>query len=79
MSRLNSSKPHQSFSSFSKENKVNLISLELTEGSKSIYDFDFDFSKNNAIILGHETQRVPNELIFNSELIHIPMPGVGFC
>jgi len=72
-------KTPSSFLSFSRENDLNLISLELSEDSKSIYDYDFDFSKNNAIILGHETQGVPNELLFNSQAIHIPMPGVGFC
>jgi tRNA G18 (ribose-2'-O)-methylase SpoU len=68
-----------SFLSYSRENSLNLISLELNENSRSIYDFEFDFSKNNVIILGHETQGVPNILLFNSQAIHIPMPGVGFC
>jgi len=68
-----------SFLSFSREKGLNLISLEISDSSESLYDYSFDFTKDNALILGHETVGVPVELLLNSDQIHIPMPGVGFC
>lgn len=67
------------FLSFSRENNLNLISLEISDKSKSLYDYDFNFEKENVIVLGHETIGVPTEILMNSDQIHIPMPGVGFC
>ena len=64
---------------FAREEDLNLISLEISDSSKSLYDYNFDFTKNNALILGHESTGVPVELLLNSDQIHIPMPGVGFC
>lgn len=67
------------FLKFAGENNFNLISAELTNDSKSLYDFKFDFSNHTSIILGNEMSGVPTELLLNSEIINIPMSGIGYC
>jgi tRNA G18 (ribose-2'-O)-methylase SpoU len=66
------------FLKFSRENNINLISAELDDESGSLYDFRFDFKKNNAIVLGHEMTGIPVEILMNSSKLFIPMPGPGY-
>jgi tRNA G18 (ribose-2'-O)-methylase SpoU len=56
-----------------------IVSLELTEEATSIYDYQYDFDRPTCIVAGHETIGVPNEILFNSDVVYIPMPGVGRC
>ncbi len=67
------------FLAYSRKNNLHLISAELNDDAVSLYDYKFDFELETCIVLGHETTGVPNELIFNSDIVYIPMPGVGFC
>lgn len=61
------------------DEKYNFVALELTSYSRSIYDLSVDFSKPVCIIVGHEELGVPDMLLRRSEVIHIPMPGIGYC
>lgn len=57
-----------------------LISLELRAGSIPISDFEFDACADTIIVAGHEECGVPEEIFMASEaVVHIPMPGFGFC
>lgn len=67
------------FLSYVRENNISLISAELTDNSTSLYDFKFDFNNHTAIVLGHETVGVPNDILFNSKVLYIPMLGPGYC
>lgn len=52
-----------------------LVALEQTTASESIYDFDFRFPV--AIVLGHETDGVSDEVLARVEAtVEIPMLGV---
>lgn len=67
------------FLEYARNRNFKLISAELTQNSHNLYNYEFDFNNHTAIILGNETTGVPTELLNNSEIIHIPMPGSGFC
>lgn len=57
-----------------------IVSAELCEGSVSIYDYEFPKDKLVYLMCGHEEAGVPNDIIVNSHaIVHIPMPGQGFC
>jgi tRNA G18 (ribose-2'-O)-methylase SpoU len=69
--------------SFIKEQNINLICLELpgeTYKSKSLHEYKFDFTQPICIMTGNESVGIPGDVLLNSDdIIHIPMPGVGFC
>jgi tRNA G18 (ribose-2'-O)-methylase SpoU len=67
------------FLDYCQENRLSIISAEITEGSRSVFDYNFDFSEDTVLVLGNETFGVPTEILLNSDIIHIPMPGVGYC
>ncbi len=72
------SNPHQ-FLEYCKNFDYDIISAELSDDSVSLHNFKFNFNKNTAIVLGHETIGIPTEISKNSKNIFIPMPGVGYC
>lgn len=67
------------FLSFARERNFHLVSAELTDNAQNLYEYDFDFEKETCLVLGHETTGVPPELVLNSDVIYIPMIGVGYC
>ena len=72
------SKPSE-FLDYSNKNEIKLVSAEISETSKSIFAFDFDFTRRLCLVVGQEKSGVPLEILLCSEHIYIPMPGVGFC
>lgn len=57
-----------------------IISAELCEGSKSIYEYNFPKDKMIYLMCGHEEAGVPYDILINSHsVVHIPMPGSAFC
>lgn len=72
------SNPH-SLIDFARKNNINLVSAELHERSVPIEEFVYDFSKETCIVLGNENFGVPEEIIHNSDIVKIPMRGVGYC
>ena len=72
------SSPSQ-FVDWSKDKGVMLISAEISEDSRPITSYSFDFSSPVCLVVGQEEYGVPLEILMNSDVIHIPMPGVGFC
>lgn len=58
--------------------KGRLVSLELTEDAKSLYEFSPQ--EETFLVVGHETHGVPVEILKNSDAVYyVPMPGLGFC
>jgi 23S rRNA (guanosine2251-2'-O)-methyltransferase len=58
-------------------NDIKLISLENTNAATSIEEYEFNFSKQICIVAGHEETGVPSEIITASDVIYIPLSGVG--
>ena len=69
----------QQFMDYSRKDGIKLVSVELYDGASPIQEYQFDFSSKVCIVAGHETTGIPAELLFNSDVVFIPMPGVGFC
>lgn len=64
---------------FVKQEAMSLVSVELDARSKSIHDAILPLN-HIMLVLGHETTGVPEEILHQSDLVvHIPMPGVGYC
>ena len=67
------------FIDYCRQNDINIVSAELCNESNNIYDYEFDFSKKTAIVLGHESIGVPADILAHSDIVYIPMPGPGYC
>lgn len=59
--------------------RIKLVSAEICEGSRPIGSYRFDFTCRVCLVVGNEETGVPAEILRNSDIIHIPMPGVGYC
>ena len=67
------------FLNYAKENNYQLVSAEIDEKAESLHNYQFNFKRPVCIVLGHEEVGIPSEILRQSELVSIPMPGVGFC
>ena len=67
------------FMQYKRKNNIKLISVELESNAVPLQEYNFNFSSKICIVAGHETTGIPNEILFNGDVVYIPMPGVGFC
>tara|TARA_Y100000034_G_C6859665_1_gene391099 strand:+ start:472 stop:1011 length:540 start_codon:yes stop_codon:yes gene_type:complete len=67
------------FLKYSKNEKIKLISAELVEEARSISTYDFDFDRHICLVVGNEQCGIPIEILRNSDIIYVPMPGAGYC
>jgi len=58
---------------------VQVVAAELVEGSRSILDYNFNFNRRICVVVGNEQSGVPAEILATGDVVHIPMPGVGYC
>ena len=58
---------------------IKLVAAEIHRDSKPISSYKFNFSSPLCLVVGHEESGVPLEILQNSDIIHIPMPGIGYC
>ena len=70
--------PHD-FLEWARSNEIDLISAEISDGSTSVYNVEFDLTRKTCVVVGNENTGVPAEILHNSKIMHIPMPGIGFC
>lgn len=66
------------FLKYCRENNIKIVAAELTERSQDINKFKFPKGRV-CIVVGHEELGVPQDIIQHSDVVQIPMPGVGFC
>lgn len=65
---------------WARENKIQIVSIELTDFSKPLFDVEFKFDRPILLVTGHETRGVPECIIHNSDVVvEIPMHGFGAC
>jgi tRNA G18 (ribose-2'-O)-methylase SpoU len=67
------------FLEYSRNCGLKLVSAELDTDAVPVQEYKFDFTSKVCVIAGHETTGVPVELLVNSDVVYIPMPGLGFC
>jgi tRNA G18 (ribose-2'-O)-methylase SpoU len=58
---------------------MRVLSAELHPDAASLHSYAFDIKTPTCIVIGNEKTGVPVDILLNSEIIAIPMPGVGFC
>ena len=58
---------------------IKVISAELVEGARPLSSYTFDFSRPVCLVVGNEQTGVPTEILMQSEVLYIPMTGVGYC
>lgn len=68
-----------SFLRFAREQEFEVLSLEITESSRDIREYPFDFSHDTVFVVGNESYGIPEEILINTHHIHINMNGPGFC
>jgi tRNA G18 (ribose-2'-O)-methylase SpoU len=72
-----------SFIKYNKDNNRKIVSIELPEDSgvdsNSISSLKFKFQEDICFVAGHETLGVPTEILYNSDVVHINMNGIGYC
>lgn len=67
------------FLEYTRKNNIILISAELDDEAKSIYDFKFPLDKRFCIVLGHELYGLTQDIWKESQhKVFIPCPGKGF-
>jgi len=67
------------FVDHAKSEGIQIVSAELVEGSKPLASYSFDFSRPIALVVGNEESGVPSEIIHNSDVVYVEMPGIGYC
>lgn len=72
------SNPHDLIE-YAKNANMRLVSAELHDSAVAIEDYEFGFDATTCIVLGNENWGVPEEIIYNSDVVMIPMTGVGAC
>jgi tRNA (guanosine-2'-O-)-methyltransferase len=72
------SKPHD-FLEYIRQNNIHLVSAEITPDAKSIHDYTFPKNKKVCIVVGNEQSGITADILKHSEVVEIPMPGVGYC
>lgn len=58
---------------------MRVLSAELDPEAVSLHSYSFDVKAPTCIVIGNEKTGVPPDILLNSDVIFIPMPGVGFC
>ena len=67
------------FLDYAKSEGIQIVSAELLEGARPLSSYSFDFRRPITLVVGNEEFGIPPEITFNSDVVYIPMPGVGYC
>jgi len=59
--------------------EIKIIAAELVEGARPLDSFNFSFDSDICLVVGNEQTGVPPEILVSSDVIYIPMPGLGYC
>ena len=69
----------QDFVDHAKTEGIQIVAAELVEQARSLASYTFNFDSHLCLVVGNEESGVPTEIIQNSQVIYIEMPGVGYC
>jgi len=77
--QINQFSTPEDFLDYSRTEGIHLVSAELTSDSINLEQYSFDHQGKISIVVGNETTGVPTQILVNSDVVQIEMPGVGFC
>ena len=67
------------FVDYTKSEGIQIVAAELVEKARPLSSYTFNFSSRLCLVVGNEHSGVPPEIIQNSDVIYIEMPGIGYC
>jgi tRNA G18 (ribose-2'-O)-methylase SpoU len=67
------------FVEHAKNTRIQIVSAELVEGATPLPFYNFSFNSHVCLVVGNEESGIPSEIIQNSQVLYIPMTGVGYC
>ena len=67
------------FLDYAKSEEIQIVSAELAEGARPLSSYSFNFNRHVCLVVGNEESGVPSEIIQNSQVVCVEMPGVGYC
>ena len=67
------------FISHAHAENIQIVAGELVAGATPLSDYAFSFNRPLSLVVGNEESGVPPEIIINSQVVYISMPGVGYC
>ena len=67
------------FVHYAKSEGIQIVAAELVEQARPLASYSFNFASHICLVVGNEESGVPTEIIQNSQVIYIEMPGVGYC
>ena len=56
-----------------------VVAAELVAGSRPLVSYAFNFDRPISLVVGNEESGVPVEILRKADIVHIPMPGIGYC
>ena len=67
------------FMDYTKSEGIQVVAAELVEKAEPLSSYTFNFTGHVCMVVGNEESGVPAEIIQNSQVVYIEMPGVGYC
>jgi tRNA G18 (ribose-2'-O)-methylase SpoU len=67
------------FVEHAKNTGIQIVAAELVEQAKPLSSYTFSFNSHLCLVVGNEETGIPSEIIENSDVLYIEMPGVGYC
>ena len=67
------------FLDHTKSKGIQIVAAELVEQATPVASYAFSFDRPMCLVVGNEESGVPSEIIANSDVVYIDMPGVGYC
>ena len=67
------------FLDHAKKEDIQIVCAELVQGARSLSSYTFTFDRHLCLVVGNEESGVPSEIMVRSEVIYIPMRGIGYC
>jgi len=64
---------------YAKHQCINIVAAEIDQAAVPLHEYVFDFRRPTCIFVGHEQSGVPATVMISSDVVQIPMPGVGYC
>ena len=69
----------RSFVDYARQEGIKLVSAELVNTAVPLSSYNFSFERPLCLVVGQEECGVPIEILKNSDVVCIPLPGVGYC
>jgi tRNA (guanosine-2'-O-)-methyltransferase len=67
------------FMDHAKSKGIQIVAAELVEEARPLSSYSFPFGRPICLVVGNEKIGVPTEILSQSDVISIHMPGVGYC